>query len=219
MANRVPGHVGRGAPRVAGLVCPPLDRLYRWLLDGEVLGREHLPLDGPYIVTANHLSLIDPILVSIAVGRLVRFLALDELFGRYRALDSSMLYFGAIPLSRERPPLGALLEAWDALRNGQILGIFPEGARAEYWGERPIKRGAAWLSLATGAPIVPCSVTGTETTLSLTEPRVRFPSARLVIHPIIDPDTYCDREDPLGAMMDDWAAVIAADVGHWVSKG
>jgi 1-acyl-sn-glycerol-3-phosphate acyltransferase len=210
--------VGRSAPRVADLLSRPLNGLYRWLLDGEVIGREHLPHDGPYIVTANHLSLIDPILVSIAVGRLVRFLALDELFGRSRVLDASMLYFGAIPLSRERPPLGALLEAQDVLQDGQILGIFPEGARAVSWGERPIKRGAAWLSLATGAPIVPCSVTGTETTMSLAEPRVRLPSARLALHPAIHPDTYCDRVDPLEAMMDDWATVIETDIGHWVSK-
>lgn len=214
----MPGHVGPGAPRVANLLTGLLDRLYRWLLDGEVTGREHLPKNGPYIVTANHLSLIDPILVSVAAGRLVRFLALDELFGQNRVLDASMRYFGAIPLSRERPPLGALLEARDTLEYGQILGIFPEGARAAHWGERPIKRGAAWLSLATGAPIVPCSVTGTETTMSLTEPRVQIPSARLALHPIIEPDTYIDREDPLGAIMDDWTAVIEADIGHWVNK-
>lgn len=213
------GRMGRGAERLAVIVTRPLDRLNRWLLDGEVVGREHLPREGPFIVTANHLSLIDPILVSVAVGRLVRFLALDELFGQYRVLDASMLYFGAIPLSRERPPLGALIEALDVLRNGHILGIFPEGARAGYWGERPIKRGAAWLSLATGAPILPCSVIGSEATLSLTEPRVRIPSVRVALHPIIEPDPYCDREDPLGAMMNDWAAVIDTDIGHWVDKG
>jgi 1-acyl-sn-glycerol-3-phosphate acyltransferase len=196
----------------------PLDRLQRWLLDAEVTGREHLPVEGPYLVTANHLSLIDPVLVSIAVGRLVRFLALDELFGQSSLLDALMLYFGAIPMSRERPPLGALLEALAALEQDQVVGIFPEGARARYWGERPLKRGAAWLSLATGAPIIPCSITGSEATLSLVEPRIRVPSVRLTLHPAIEPERYCDREDPLGAMMDDWAAVIDTQVGHWVRK-
>ena len=196
----------------------PLDRLQRWLLDAEVTGREHLPVEGPYLVTANHLSLIDPVLVSIAVGRLVRFLALDEPFGQSSLLDALMLYFGAIPMSRERPPLGALLEALAALEQDQVVGIFPEGARARYWGERPLKRGAAWLSLATGAPIIPCSITGSEATLSLVEPRIRVPSVRLTLHPAIEPERYCDREDPLGAMMDDWAAVIDTQVGHWVRK-
>lgn len=210
--------VGPGAYRVANLLSWPLDRLQRWLLDGEVRGREHLPASGPYVVTANHLSLIDPILVSVAVGRLIRFLALDELFGQNRLLDASMLYFGAISLSRERPPLGALRTALDALEHDEVIGIFPEGARARYWGERPIKHGAAWLSLATGAPIVPCIVTGSEATMSLTEPRVRIPAVRLSLYPAIEPERYCDREDPLGAMMDAWAAVVDSDIGPWMDK-
>lgn len=209
---------GRGAYQVANLLRSPLTHLHRWLLDGDITGREHLPNEGPYIVTANHLSLIDPILVSVAVGRLVRFLALDELFGNNWLLDHSMLYFGAIPVSRERPPLGALKEALAALDNAEVVGIFPEGARARHWGSRPIKHGAAWLAVATGAPIIPCAVTGTETTLSLDEPRFRLPAVRLTLHPPIEPDPYLEREDPIGSMMDDWTRVIDSEMGHWVHE-
>jgi 1-acyl-sn-glycerol-3-phosphate acyltransferase len=216
--SSTPKNVGPGAHIAARLIKLPVEVANRWLLDGVVTGREHLPCDGPYIITANHLSLIDPILVSLAAGRLVRFLALDELFGRSRVLDELMLYFGAVPLSRERPPYGALQQAMRLLEDGQIMGIVPEGARSRYWGERPIKRGAAWLSLATGAPIVPCAVTGTESTLSLAEPRFRIPSVRLSLHPAIEPEPYCDMEDPVGAMMDDWVSVIEAQLGHWVCE-
>jgi len=187
-------------------------------LDAEFSGREHVPGEGPFIVAANHLSLIDPVLVSAAVGRLVRFLALDELFGQHKTLDRAMLYFGAIPLSRVRAPLGAMKEALRVLQGGHVLGIFPEGARALYWGERTIKRGAAWLSVATGAPILPCSIIGTEGTLSLAEPRVRFTPARLDLHPIIEPGPYLEREDPLGSMMSDWQAAMDSRLGHWVHK-
>jgi len=187
----------------------------KWVLDSQIRGREHLPRTGPYIVTANHLSLLDPIIVSVAVGQLVRFLALDELFGQSRILDESMLYFGSVPLSRDRPPLGAIQQSLAILENDEILGIFPEGARALYWGERSIKRGAAWLSLATGAPIVPCSVVGTESTWSLAEPRFRIPAVSLSFHPVIEPGSYTDREDPLTAMMDDWVATLDGDLDHW----
>jgi 1-acyl-sn-glycerol-3-phosphate acyltransferase len=187
----------------------------RWLLDAEFSGREHIPEKGPFIVTANHLSLIDPVLVSAAVGRLVRFLALDELFGQHEMLDRMMLYFGAIPLSRVRAPLGAMQKALEVLDRNDALGIFPEGARAEHWGARSIKRGAAWLSIATGAPILPCSVIGTEATLSLAEPRVRIPSVKISLHPVIEPGPYIHREDPLADMMDEWVAVIDAQIRHW----
>ncbi len=209
---------GAGAYLFAKYARPPLEVVARGLIDAEIRGRENVPDDGPYIATANHLSLIDPVLVTMAVKRLIRFLALDELFGQSRTLDRMMLHFGSIPVSRERAPLGAMYQALRVLEDGDVLGIFPEGARALYWGERTIKRGAAWLSIATGAPILPCSLIGTEATMSLAEPRVRVPTARLVLHPIIEPGPYLDREDPLSSIMDDWVAAIDSDIGHWVHK-
>lgn len=211
MENR-PGRGARGFARVGSR---PLGGLFRTVFAGEIRGRNHLPEQAPFIVTANHLSLVDPVLVTLAVGRLIRFLALDELYGLYPLLDRSMVYFGAIPISRERAPLGALRQGLEVLADDDVLGIFPEGARAEYWGERTIKRGAAWLSMATGAPIVPCSIVGSEGTLSLIEPGVHAPAVKLAIHPPLYPGTYIDYEDPLGAMMDDWATAIDSDARHW----
>ncbi len=187
----------------------------RLLMDADLSGREHVPGAGPFIVTANHLSLMDPVLVTAAVGRLIRFLALDELFGQAAVLDRLMLYFGAVPISRVRAPLGAMKKALEILKDDDVLGIFPEGARARFWGERPIKRGAAWLSIATGAPIVPCSVIGTEATMSLDEPGIRVPAVKLAVHPPLYPGSYMDREDPLQSMMDDWANTIDNEIGHW----
>ncbi len=193
----------------------PLTWLSRIILDGEIHGQEHLPTSGPYIVTANHLSLVDPFVVTLAIKQLVQFLAVDELFNESRFRDSFMYYFGAIPISRRRPPLGAIKRALEILESGEILGVFPEGARVEYWGERPIKRGAAWLSLATNSPLVPCSVIGTEATLSPLNPGIKIPSIRLSLHPPLLPASYTDREDPLGAMMNDWTAVVDDSIGHW----
>jgi 1-acyl-sn-glycerol-3-phosphate acyltransferase len=207
-----PGPAAHGFVQV---VKHPIGWLTRALLDGQISGREHLPADGPFIVTANHLSLLDPVFVTLAVGRLVNFLALDELFGRTRAGDEIMLYFGSIPISRVRPPLGALRCALEVLESGEILGVFPEGGRAVYWGEREIRQGAAWLSIATGAPIIPCAITGTESTLSLASPGIHVPSIRLTLHARLDPAAYLDRVDPLAAMMDDWQAALDDELGCW----
>ena len=146
---------------------------------------------------------------------MVRYLSLDELFGQSKALDELFYYFGSIPVSRDGPPLGALQHALDVLEAGEILGLFPEGARALHWGERSIKRGAAWLSIATGAPIIPCAITGTEATLSLSAPGIHVPTVRLSLHPALEPDSYVDCEDPLASMMDDWVAVLDEQLSHW----
>jgi 1-acyl-sn-glycerol-3-phosphate acyltransferase len=106
----------------------------------------------------------------------------------------------------------------EILEEDDVLGIFPEGARARYWGERPIKRGAAWLSIATGAPVLPCSISGSEGTLSLIEPGMHAPAVRVSIHPPLYPGSYIDREDPLRSMMDDWSAVVGKRIGHWIRE-
>jgi 1-acyl-sn-glycerol-3-phosphate acyltransferase len=208
-----------GVDRFVRVTHHPIRWLTAMLFDIEITGRQHLPPAGPYVVTANHLSLIDPILVTLAAGVQVRYLALDELFGKARILDVLMNYFGSIPISRVRPPLGAIKEGLAVLRSGSVLGVFPEGGRAKYWGERPIKPGAAWLAMATGSPLVPCSILGTEGLLSMTERGIRLPSVRLSLHPPLDPDSYLGRVDPLGAMMDDWKSALDGDLAHWQPGG
>jgi hypothetical protein len=55
-------------------------------------------------------------------------------------------------------------------------------------------------------------------TLSPLNPGVKIPSIRLALHPPIVPASYTDREDPLGAMMDDWANVVDKTISHWQPK-
>jgi 1-acyl-sn-glycerol-3-phosphate acyltransferase len=209
------GRPHRTAATFVTVMRHPVDWLSRMLLDAEYSGREHVPTSGPFVVAANHFSLVDPVFVTAAVGRLIHFLALDELFDNSKILDQLMYYFGAIPISRDRPPLGALKRGLEILESGEILGVFPEGARAAHWGERPLRRGAAWLALATNSPILPCAITGTEATMSLRTPGIRIPSIRLSLHPPIHPASYTDMEDPLGGIMRDWKAVLDEQLEHW----
>ncbi len=209
---------GPGAHGFVKVMKHPVGWVARHLLNGDFSGQENLPSTGPYVVAANHLSLVDPIFVTLTVGELVQYLTLDELFGQAKYLDEMLYYFGSIPVSRDRAPLGALQHALDLLGEGEIVGVFPEGARALHWGERAIKRGAAWLSLATNVPLVPVAITGTEATLSLAQPGIHIPSMRVSIHPPLYPGSYVDHEDPLRAIMDDWTAVLDDQLKHWIQK-
>ena len=89
----------------------PLRIAARGLLDFEVSGLHHIPKDGPLVVASNHFSHLDPPLVVNALGRLVRFIAVDELFGNHLTFDVVTKYFGAIPTDRDGVPLRALEEA------------------------------------------------------------------------------------------------------------
>ncbi len=196
----------------------PLGWLGRRLFDLEVTGRQHLPPDGPAVLTANHLSLIDPVLVTLAAGRNVRYLALDELFGRSRLFDRVTLFHGAIPMSRTRPPLGALRQALAHLDTGGLLGVFPEGRRVTAWGEVAPKRGAAWLAIGSGAPLVPVAIHGSEGTMGMEQPALRRTPVRIWIEPPLIPDDYLDRVDPPAAMMADWERALDARLGPWIDR-
>ncbi len=171
------------------------------------------------MLTANHLSLIDPVLVTLAARRNVRYLALDELFGRSRLFDRVTLYFGAISMSRTHPPLGALREGLAHLAAGGLLGVFPEGRRVAAWGEVEPKRGAAWLAMATNAPLVPVAIHGSDRAMGVEHRELRPVPLRIWIEPPLQPGSYLDRVDPLAAMMADWEQAIDARLGPWQGQG
>ncbi len=197
------------------VVSVPARLAARGFLDFEVSGTEHIPKTGPLVVSANHLSHLDPPLVVNAVGRLIRFIAVDELFGNHLAFDVVTGFFGAIPTDRDGVPLRALEEAVAHLRNSGTVGVFPEGRRVEYWGETAPKRGAAWLSWMGGASLLPVAIHGTERTLAPANRGIHRTSVRLWIgEPLVWHD-FADREDPLGSMTDAWSEFVDSKLRPW----
>ena len=196
----------------------PLRIAARGLLDFEVSGLHHIPKGGPLVVASNHFSHLDPPLVVNALGRLVRFIAVDELFGNHLAFDVVTKYFGAIPTDRDGVPLRALEEAIEYLRAGGTVGVFPEGRRVGYWRETAAKRGAAWLAWMSGAPLLPVTIHGTERVLGQAERGISRTAVRLWIdEPIVWSD-YADRTDPLGAMTNDWYETVDTHLTPWWPK-
>ncbi|MEX1207737.1 MAG: lysophospholipid acyltransferase family protein [Acidimicrobiia bacterium] len=191
--------------RVARPVGIVLSRLWA---DFERIGPK-LPA-GPLVLAANHYSHVDPVVVSFAAGRPVRFLAVDELFGRSTIFDRLTLWLGAIPMSRTRAPLGALRLALAELAAGGTVGLFPEGVRVWAWGEVEPKRGAAWLARRAGVPLVPMAIAGTDMVLGRGARRPsRHPVTVEACEPIY-PGDYPPGGDPAGAMTREWERRIDA---------
>ena len=90
----------------------------RALFDLELTGIEHVPEEGGLVVAANHLSHIDPLVVTASVGREVRYIAVDELFGSGAVFDAVTLFFGAIPTNRDGAPTAASHAGRDRSRTG-----------------------------------------------------------------------------------------------------
>lgn len=131
----------------------------RGLYRVRITGSERIPTGSGVILVANHESLFDPWLLALATPREVRYMAKAELWKLPlvgRALDA----FGAFPVERGTGDGSAMSRAASLLRDGEVLGIFPQGTSKQL-PHRVFHRGAARLALVTGAPIVPVRLVGT----------------------------------------------------------
>lgn len=187
-------------------------RLLAFWFPYSVIRRAPLPR-GPFVAAINHMSHLDPPIVGLALGRPIRFLALGELWGNAWILDRIFRAYGTIPLpTHSRHPLGALRAALEQLRSGGAVGVFPEGRRVAEWGGTPLKRGAAWLCVRTGAPLVPVTVWGTQHAMPVDRLRLRRAPVTVVVGAAIDPAAFATEADPTRALMDAWTAAIGREL-------
>ncbi len=133
----------------------------RWLLrrryDVQVHGSEQIPTSGPVIFASNHVGVIDGPLLAVYSPRAVHVLTKMEMF---RGIVGFFLWrSGQIPLDRYHPDPRAVKTCLKALRDGRTIGIYPEGSRGAGDLER-FHRGAAYLALVSGAPVVPLTTLG-----------------------------------------------------------
>jgi 1-acyl-sn-glycerol-3-phosphate acyltransferase len=190
----------------------------RGVLDLLVTGREHLPSGGSVVIAANHFSHLDVPIIGTNVDRYVRFLAVDELYGKSRVLDATMSAFGAIPLDRDGYPVHALRTAMNHLIGGHAVGVFPEGRRVEAWGVDPPRRGAAWLAWASGAPLVPVAIHGTQDSMGPANRGFSRTAVRMWIDEPLWWYDYTARVFPLQAMMDDWFDRVNDHLAPWAAS-
>lgn len=123
-------------------------------------GAEHFPKDEPCILIANHISAWDPILVARYFPYSeVRFLAKEQLFA-FKPLGAYLAAMHAIRVNRGDSDLGALRASLQVLREGHVLGVFPEGHRHPDGDHSQIEAGAAVIALKSRAKVVPMYITG-----------------------------------------------------------
>jgi 1-acyl-sn-glycerol-3-phosphate acyltransferase len=125
--------------------------------------RGNIPRDGGVILASNHISVLDPVIISMAVtttGRAVRFLAAAEFF-RKPVIGWGLRRIRQIPIRRGASDRRALEQAAGVIRRGALAGIFPEGTVSPDGNALPGKRGAARIALASEVPILPCGIWGT----------------------------------------------------------
>jgi 1-acyl-sn-glycerol-3-phosphate acyltransferase len=128
----------------------------------EYVGLENIPAEPPYILVTNHLSAFDSPLVLTVCPHTIRAFAAAK-HKRNPIYAPLLVVMGSIWVRRGEVDRGALREALDVLKRGEVLGMAPEGTRARgTYALQKGKIGAAYLATRANVLIVPVGVTGTE---------------------------------------------------------
>jgi 1-acyl-sn-glycerol-3-phosphate acyltransferase len=144
--------------RLARVVVLPF---LRALYGIRVEGLANVP-PGPVLIVPNHVSFLDPILVSYAANRPMRFLMARGIY-ETRGLQWLFRSLGAIPIST-KDPKDVIEESLNRLRRalaaGESVVIFPEGMLSRDGNFSPFRRGFERVALGLGVPVVPAYVDG-----------------------------------------------------------
>ncbi len=159
--------------------------LFRALLGFKAVGSESVPSTGRIILASNHRSYLDPPLIGVSVRREVHFLAKSELFvfAPFARIISAL---NAHPVRRGKKDTGAIGVMTDLLKDDMAVVIFPEGTRQKK-GAVPgkAKSGIARLALASGAPILPVYIKGSQ---SVWKAILRIEPVRVYFGRVISPE-------------------------------
>ncbi|EGL17177.1 MULTISPECIES: lysophospholipid acyltransferase family protein [unclassified Paenibacillus] len=130
--------------------------VYSLLFRIRVIGKDNIPEHGGVLLCSNHISNFDPPLVGIRLKRKVHFMAKAELF-QIPVLGLIISKIGAFPVKRGGVSKETIKGTLNLLRDGNVLGIFPEGSRKN---PGVGKKGAAMFALKSGAAVVPTAIIG-----------------------------------------------------------
>jgi 1-acyl-sn-glycerol-3-phosphate acyltransferase len=128
------------------------------------VGVENVPTSGAFILCPNHESYLDPLWIGAALPASIRhrltWMAMREAFENPLMRPAATQMGAAIAVDRLGDSTPALRGALEILQARQPLVIFPEGTMSRTGALGPFRRGAAWLALAVGAPLIPVRIDG-----------------------------------------------------------
>jgi acyl-[acyl-carrier-protein]-phospholipid O-acyltransferase/long-chain-fatty-acid--[acyl-carrier-protein] ligase len=152
---------------VLWLLPDSLLRLLLWMLTHtlyrlDVAGRERVPARGGALLVPNHVSMADAVLLIAALDRPVRFLMFKGSYDHPLVMPFAKI-LGVIPISSDQGPremIHSLRRATQALQDGELVCIFPEGQMTRIGQMMPFRRGMERIIKGVDVPIIPVNLDG-----------------------------------------------------------
>ena len=133
--------------------------LYRVIYRVKKIGQKDISEDESYIICANHLNYLDATAVVVFNKKNIRFICKHTIF-KHKFLNWILHLVDAIPINREKNDIEAMKRSIKALKNNELLGIFPEGTRKGMEKNVQVKNGAAFMALRSKVKVIPLGIQG-----------------------------------------------------------
>ena len=151
-----------------------------------IRGLEHIPAEGPFILSPIHRSNVDTPLVALMGRRPVRFMGKDSMW-KLGASDWFFTSMGGIPVHRGVPDRAAMKSCDEVLSDGQPMVIFPEGTRKSGPVVEEIYEGPAYLAAKHQVPIIPVGIGGSEGAMPKGAKMIKPVKISIVVGERLDP--------------------------------
>jgi len=140
--------------------------IFKLIFRLKIIGSENIPKTGPFVIVANHSSLLDGFVLVSSVNPKVTFMSAAYLF-KMPFVGNILRGVGAIPVQGKGSDIKLIKEAMKVLQAGGVLGIFPEGRITNGKDSFSAKAGAAYLAIKADVPIIPMAIKGANKVLPL----------------------------------------------------
>jgi len=128
----------------------------------DVAGRENVPARGGALLTPNHVSQADAVFLLASIDRPIRFLMFRGIY-EHPLIKPFAKILDVIPIASDQGPremIHSLRQATEALKNGELVCIFPEGQLTRIGQMMPFRRGLERIIKGVDVPIIPVNLDG-----------------------------------------------------------
>jgi len=163
--------------------------IFKLIFRLKIIDGENIPKTGPFVIVANHSSLLDGFVLVSSVKPKVTFMSAAYLF-KMPFVGNILRGVRAIPVQGKGSDIKLIKEAMKVLQVGGVLGIFPEGRITNEKDSFSAKAGAAYLAVKADVPIIPMAIKGADKALPV---GAKFPKLNKIEVKIRKPIS-CSRE-------------------------
>jgi len=178
-----------------------------------IQGLEKLHPTQTYIFVANHQSWLDAPALLLYLRRDLAFLVKKELF-RFPIFNPGLYWIGCAPIDRSNreAAIESVRLAAEIVRKGRGFIVYAEGTRTPDGRLHPLKKGAFYLALEAGVPIVPVTIDGTYDMMPKGPIRLRPGTAHITVHDPVDVTVY--NPETVGELAELTRQIIQSALGN-----